>query len=254
MREPHQPPQFGPLQARRRSRDDRARLHGSVGKRFSLARRRREGRALQQFDRHDGGEGLPLLSGGRLGQLRIEARVHLGQAGRRRSLHLGFALGRLCARRDGIARGTDRLLQIANRQGEGRQQQALAAGRRLVARSDDGRRRDHLFLDRQGSRSCRRRLRRLRLDDGRRARRTLPAAVQRRVQPRCAGRALHRHPPVPPPERIHNDAALQLPQRLYSLIPYSILQGDDYTPTCGPSIRARAICPPRSIATTPREA
>ena len=24
------------------------------------------------------------------------------------------------------------------------------------------------------------------------------------------------------------------PQRLYSLIPYSILQGDDYTPTCGP--------------------
>ena len=24
------------------------------------------------------------------------------------------------------------------------------------------------------------------------------------------------------------------PQRLYSPIPYSILQGDDYTPTCGP--------------------
>ena len=32
----------------------------------------------------------------------------------------------------------------------------------------------------------------------------------------------------------NDDAALNLPQRLYSLIPYSILQGEDYTSSCGP--------------------
>ena len=97
------------------------------------------------------------------------------------------------AGRHGLARGADRQLQIAHREGEGRQQQAVAARRRLVARPDDRRRRDHLFLDRQGPRPCRRRLRRRRLDDGRRARRALPSAVQRRIQPRRAGRPLHRH-------------------------------------------------------------
>ena len=67
----------------------------------------------------------------------------------------------------------------------------------------------NLFLDHQGSGPCRRRLRRLRLDDGGRARGAFPTAVQRRIQPRRAGGALHRHPPVAPGERIYDDAALQ---------------------------------------------
>ena len=33
------------------------------------------------------------------------------------------------------------------------------------------------------------------------------------------------------------------PQRLYSLIPYSILQGDDYTPTCGPVYPGKSHLP-----------
>ena len=113
------------------------------------------------------------------------------------------------ARRDGIARGADRLFQDADRQGEGRHQQALAADRRLDARPDDRRRRDNLLLDHQGPGPCRRRLRRLRLDDGGRARGAFPTAVQRRIQPRRAGRALHRHAPVASAERIYDDAAFQ---------------------------------------------
>ena len=68
---------------------------------------------------------------------------------------------------------------------------------------------DHLFLDHQGSRACRRRLRRQRLDDDRRARRTFPSAVQRRIQPRRAGRALHRRAHVEPAQRIHDDATFE---------------------------------------------
>ena len=55
------------------------------------------------------------------GSFRIEAGIHLGQAGRGRPLYVRFAVRRLCPRRDGIARGTDRLLQNADRQGEGGQ-------------------------------------------------------------------------------------------------------------------------------------
>ena len=35
------------------------------------------------------------------------------------------------------------------------------------------------------------------------------------------------------------------PQRLYSLIPYSILQGDDYTPSCGPVYPGTSHLPPK---------
>ena len=155
----------------------------------------------------------------------------------------------------GSTRGTDRLLQVADRQGEGRQQQALAADRRMDARSDDRRRRDHLFLDHQGSGPCRGRLRRLRLDDGRRARRAFPSAVQRRIQPRRAGRALHRHAPVAPRERIYDDAAFESSRSGFTRSsPIRSCRARTTRRPAARSIRARATCRRRSTATTPRGA
>ena len=202
---------------------------------LSLAGRGVGGGAVQQPDHPDGGEGYAFLPDGRLGQLRVRAGVQGGKHQPYRPLHLrppdrGPAAGGNGQRR--AAGGRVRPAARDLHRGDG---QAVEAHRRLEPGGDDRGRRPGLLQHPEGPGASGRGLRAVRLVRHRRARRALHPLLNDEFGRDCLTELVGL---VSLPSQQVNDYTMMqhsnLPKRMYTPIPYAILETGTYTRTSGP--------------------